>query len=40
VTLLHGVPIALGAMHQGGALCVLTVLVWLLWEIPTIRSVK
>ena len=40
VTLLHGVPIALGAIHQGGALCVLTVLVWLLWEIPTIRSVK
>ena len=40
VTLLHGVPVALGAIHQGGALCVLTVLVWLLWEIPTIRSMK
>lgn len=39
-TLLHGVPVALGTLHQGGALCVLTLLVWLLWEIPTIRSTK
>lgn len=40
VTLLHGVPVALGALHQGGALVVLTVLVWLLHEIPDIRSSK
>jgi len=37
-TLLHGVPVALGAVHQGGALVVLSVLVWLLFEIPDIRS--
>lgn len=36
--LLHAVPVALGAVHQGGALVVLSVLVWLLFEIPDIRS--
>lgn len=40
VTLLHAVPVTLGTLHQGGALCVLTLLVWLLWEIPAIRSMK
>jgi len=40
VTLLHAVPVALGALHQGGALVVLTVLVWLLHDIPDIRSSK
>lgn len=39
-TLVLGVPVAMGAIHQGGALCVLSLLVWLLWEVPTIRSVK
>lgn len=37
-TLLHAVPVALGAIHQGGALVVLSVLVWLLFENPDIRS--
>ncbi|MDP2148829.1 MAG: COX15/CtaA family protein [Parvibaculum sp.] len=40
VTLLQAVPVALGALHQGGALMVLTVLVWLLHDIPDIRSSK
>jgi heme a synthase len=38
--LMHAVPVALGALHQGGALAVLTVLAWLLHEIPDIRRSK
>lgn len=40
VTLLNHVPVALGALHQGGALVVLGLLVWLLFEIPRIESRK
>lgn len=40
LTLLHAVPVALGTLHQGGALVVLTLLCWLLHEIPDIRSQK
>jgi cytochrome c oxidase assembly protein subunit 15 len=37
-TLLAGVPVWLGAAHQGGAVLLLTLAIWAVWRAGTARG--